>query len=430
MKKLIVIMILAASALNSIAQQHTLTLEDSRKAALSYSAAIRNGQLQVKSAEAGIHMAKANSLPSVSATGVGLYGFKDFVQPIPGVLDKGLGNLYLLGATATQTIYAGGKVGANRQLADLQLQSTKLSAQQSLDSVLLLTTQKYWNIVNLQEQGKTIKANEILLNSILKTQKDMLAAGLIARNDLLKVKVQLSQLLVNKSKLKNSHILALYDFSAYTGITFDSLTVMQDTLTKEGTSLLSAAGPDTATNNLTNYRLLALQVKGSAIQSRLTKADNLPSISVGLSASQAGSFNKAFASTFTPVAFGTLSIPISENIWGSNRQKLRQKKLNEQITVNNLEDGRNQLQVGILKYWYAMKDALTQISYAKDNMLQARENMKVSQDNYQAGLSSTSDLLDAQASYMEAEVTLNTAFTNFQIDKATYDFFIGKIAAR
>lgn len=410
------------------AQQHQVSLEQSKQAALAYSNAIKNRQLSINSAEAGLQSAKANYLPSISGTGLGLYGFKDIVPAIPGLLEKGINNVYSIGVTGTQSIYAGGKIMTSNQLTALQVEASKILARQSADSVLLLTEQKYWNIVNLQEQTKTLKANENLLNSILKMQKDMLASGLIARNDLLKVKVQFSQLMVNKSKLNNGRMLALFDFAVYTGLPFDSLMVMQDTLKKNVAPLLPGEGPDTAITNINTYRLLALQVKSNILQTRLTKADNLPSFSVGMSASQLGSFNGAFSSSFTPLAFGTLSIPISDNIWGGNRQKVKQRKISEQIARNNLRDGSNQLQVGILKYWYDLKDALTQISYSKENLIQATENLKVNQDNYKAGLSAVSDVLDAQAAYQQADATLNTAFTDFEVKKAAYDYAIGRIS--
>ncbi|RKR80758.1 outer membrane protein TolC [Mucilaginibacter gracilis] len=410
------------------AQQHPVSLEQSKQAALAYSNAIKNGELSINSAEAGVKSAKANYLPSVSGTGLALYGFKDIVPAIPGLLDKGINNVYTVGVTGTQSIYAGGKIMTSNQLAALKVEASKILARQSTDSVLLLTEQKYWNIVNLQEQSKTIKANENLLNSILKMQKDMLASGLIARNDLLKVKVQLSQLMVNKSKLNNGRMLALFDFSVYTGMPFDSLMVMQDTLNKATNPVLPGVKPDTALSNINSYRLLALQVKSSNLQTRLTKADNLPSLSVGMSASQLGSFNGAFSSSFTPLAFGTLSIPISESLWGGNRQKIKQRKISEQVAQNNLRDGSNQLQVGILKYWYDLKDALTQINYAKENLIQATENLKVNEDNYKAGLSAVSDVLDAQAAYQQADGTLTTAFTDFKVKKAAYDYSIGRIS--
>ena len=410
--------------------QHIVSLEQSRQAALAYSTAIKNGQLKVSSADFGLAAAKSSYLPSVSGTGLGLYGFKDFVPAIPGLLNKGINNLYMIGVTAIQPIYAGGKIETGYKLAALQQETSKIMARQSVDSVLLLTTQKYWNVVNLQEQEKTLAANEVLLNNVLKMQKDMLASGLIARNDLLKVKVQLSQLLVNQSKLQNGRRLALFDFSIYTGMPYDSLMVMQDTLDKGNEPLLPGGTPDTTLSGIANYQLLLKQVQGEGLQTKLSKADYLPSLSVGMSASQAGSFNKTIGSTFVPAALATLSVPISDGLWGRTKQKMKQRKISEQIAQNNLRDGSDQLQVGILKSWYDMKDELTQIRYAKENLLQATENLKVSQDNYKAGLSTATDVLDAQAFYQQAAVTLNTAYSDFQVKKAAYAYATGKINSK
>lgn len=410
------------------AQSRVVTLAESRSAALAYSNAIKNGDIKISSAESGIIAARSNYLPNISAMGLGLYGFKDFVPPIPNLLDDGINNVYTLGVTATQSIYAGGKIANSNRLAELRLLANRLLARQSLDSVLLVTEQKYWTIVHLQEQQKTIKANEALLNGVLKTQSDMLSAGLIARNDRLKTQVQLSQLQVNKSKVNNMRMLALFDFSLYTGLTYDSLMVMQDTLNKSAMPSLQATGPDTTLHQLNGFKLLELDVKSRELQTSLEKGNNLPAFSVGLSAAQVGSFNGAFESKLTPVAFGMLSIPISGNLWGTNRQTVKQKKLNEQIAKNNLQDGRDKLQVGIMRYWYDLKDAITQIQYAKDNLVQATENLKVSQDNYKAGLNTVVDVLDAQANYQQAETTLNTAFSDFEIKKANYRWVTGTIA--
>lgn len=427
MRTIIIFLLLCVSASIASGQHRAITLTESKKAALAYSNAIKNGQIRVKSAEAGLKAAKANQLPGISGTGLGVYGFKDIIPPIPEVLNNGINNLYSIGVTGTQNIYAGGKVITSGKLAELQIEASKILASQSVDSVLLLTEQKYWTIVNLQEQQKTILANETLLKSVLKLQQDMLASGLIARNDLLKARVQLGQLLVTKSKLKNNKMLALFDFSVYTGLPYDSLMVMQDTLNKNGIPSLLDIAPDTTLTGLNSYQLLELNVKSNALQTILEKGNNLPSLSVGISASQAGSFNGAFKSSFMPLGFGTLSIPISENIWGGNRQKVKQRRLNEQIARNNFSDGQNQLQVGILKYWYDLKDAITQINFAKESLSQATENLKVNQDNYKAGLNNVSDVLDAQAAYQQAETTLNTAYTDLEIKRASYRYATGKI---
>lgn len=401
-------------------------MQESKQAAIAYSYALKNGELRISSAKTDVAAAKSDYLPSVSATGLGLFGFKDFVSAMPPLLEKGVNNFYLFGVTGTESLYAGGKIKTGNQLAALQLQVSQIRKKQSADSVILLTEQKYWNLVNIQEQQKTILVNEALLNAVLKMQKDMLASGLIARNDLLKVKVQLSQLLVNKSKLQNDRRVALLDFSMYTGISFDSLMVMLDTLNKNSTPVLPALQPDTNLARNANYQLLAKRIEGEKLQTRLANGDNLPSLAVGLSASQTGSINSGIGSNFAPASFVTLSIPISNGLWGRGKQKARKQRINEQIAQNDFRDGQNQLRVGIIRYWYDMQDQLTQISYAKDNLEQATENLKVNQDNYKAGLATISEVLDAQTAYQQASSTVATAFADFYVRTAIYNYVTAK----
>lgn len=420
--KSILISILALAALQASAQEHTMSLQESKKAALAYSYALKNGELRITSAKADLAAAKSDYLPSVSATGLGLFGFRDLIPAIPDVIPKGINNFYLLGVTGTQTLYAGGKIKTGNQLAALQLEVNQIRKKQSVDSVLLLTEQKYWNLVNIQEQQKTVLVNEKLLNSVLNMQKDMLASGLIARNDLLEVKVQLSQLLVNKNKLKNGRRVALLDFSVYTGIGFDSLLVMQDTLNQNSIPVLPALQPDTSLALNSNYQLLTKRLNGEMLQTRLTQGDNLPSVALGLSAAQVGSVGSSLGSNFTPSSFLTLSVPISNGLWGRGKQNISRRRINEEIARNDYRDGQNQLRVGILRYWYDMQDQLTQISYAKDNLEQATENLKVNQDNYKAGLATISEVLDAQAAYQQASGTVATAFADFHIRVAIYNY--------
>lgn len=412
------------------AQQHIISLQESKQAAIAYSYALKNGDLRISSAKIDIAAAKSDYLPSVSATGLGLFGFKDFVSAMPPLLEKGVNNFYLVGVTGTESLYAGGKIKTGNELAALQLQVSQIRKKQSVDSVILLTEQKYWNLVNIQEQQKTILANELLLKAVLKMQKDMLASGLIARNDLLKVKVQLSQLMVDKSKLQNGRRVALLDFSMYTGIAFDSLMVMQDTVNKNTTPELPALQPDTNLARNANYQLLTKRIEAEKLQTRLADGNNLPSLAIGLTAAQTGSINSGIGSNFSPASFVTLNIPISSGLWGRGKQKARQQRVNEQIAQNDFRDGQNQLRVGIIRYWYDMQDQLTQISYAKVDLEQATENLKVNQDSYSAGLATISEVLDAQTAYQQAASTVATAFADFHIKAAIYNYVTAKTESR
>lgn len=425
MKRLFILLAAALAASPVFSQVRVLSLAESKKAALAYSKAIKNGDLSIESAQADVLTAKAAYYPSVQVIGVGIQGFKDFISPIPPLLNQGIDNFYLTAAQAMEPVYAGGKVRASNELAALQLEASKVRAQQSADSVLLLTEQKYWNLVHIQEQYKVILANEHLLDTVMKQQNDLLVSGLIARNDQLKVKVQRSKLLLNKSKLENGRKLALLDFCYYTGMPYDSTLVMEDTLHAAQLVLPDPAGPDISLTDNTNYALMKMNVAGEKLQTKLTKGDYMPTVSVGVNAAVTGSVGNGIGSSFMPLAMGTVSIPISD-WWGKGKQKLKQRDFSERAAVNRFEDVENQLKVGITKAWYDVSDAAKQIAFAKENLDQSTENLKVSQDNYASGLSGVTELMDAQALYQEASSELVSALAGYRNKVAAYQYMIGK----
>ena len=401
------------------AQDNSISLEKSKAAALEYSNNIKNGNLKIEEAELIKKEAASHYLPTVSAVGAGIYGFDDIIGAIPPYLTEGISNMYLAGVSATEVIYAGGKINNSNKLAQLQIEVNKIRAGQAQDSVLLLTEQKYWKLVQVQEQQKVLLSNEKYLDELLKQQQDLLDEGLIARNQLLRVKVERSKLLLQKSRLENARKIVLLDFSLYTGIPYDTTLLAIDTFNTIAAPELKYVQADSGLENNSNYQLLEKSMEASKLQTAITKGGLMPTISIGLGANQFGTFDGVVDGQFLPVAFGTISIPISD-WWGAKKQKVNQKEIHEKITVNEFKDGEDKLRLAITKSWYDLSDAYKQIEFAQENIDLAEENLRVSRDNYNSGLSSLSDLLDAQRLYQQAETELVTAYANYEDKEVVY----------
>ena len=153
-----------------------LNLDEVKKSAIDYSRNIKNGKLRAEKAALARKEAYTNYFPEVEAMALGIYGFDDIIPPIVGVLPNGFDNFYSISATASQVVYAGGKVNLANQLAQIQEEASLLSTEESTDSVVLVTETKYWQLVQLQEQQKVIASSKIYLNELLKQQQDLLDA--------------------------------------------------------------------------------------------------------------------------------------------------------------------------------------------------------------------------------------------------------------
>ena len=400
------------------AQEIKISLEEAKEAALKYSYDIKNGNLRIEQAHMRRKEAIAYYFPTIEALGGALHAFNNIIDPIAMLGIPEIDNLYLASATASEVVFAGGKVRNSNKLAEIEVQVNKIRAQQSIDSVILTTANKYWQLVQLQEQKKVINAAKLYLDELLKQQQDLLDAGLIAKNQLLQVRVNRSKVLLKESKLSNLLKLSLLDLALYTGLNYDTTSVAIDTLHEVIPPKLKYHHTTNVTEN-SNYRLLDEKIQALKIQTKLAKAELLPQFSVGVNAVKYGTFDTGLDSNIQPMAFGLIRIPISA-WWGAEKQNVKQSEIKEEITLNQLKKAQDQITMGIMKSWYDLLEAYHQIEFAEENLTYAQENLEVHRDNYNSGLNNLSDLLDAQRLQQEAKTELVNAFAKYQNSQTTY----------
>jgi outer membrane protein len=425
MRNSIIVMILAFAFVKADAQQK-LSLQQSKDIAFNKNISIKNGGLQTGYAGEGKEAAHAAYYPTVGFNGLILAGPKDFVPSGSGILPNGINNFYLGSVMGQETLYAGGKINTSNQLAKLQIEVSQTRLKQIKDSVSLITEQKYLQMIDLGEQYKTVLSNQKYLDTLYKEMKDYLKSGLIARNELLKVTVKINSLVLDRSKIANMKQVALLDFCQFIGITYDPEIILTDSVNQVTNPEALFIKPETILTGTDDYKLLQNGVSAEQLQTRLKRADYMPSAAVGLSGAVTGVIDKGIGNTFTPVAIGIVTIPIS-GWWGTGKHILRQRKIAEDIASNNLSNGENLLRVRMMRSWYDLTEAYQQYSILEENLLSASENLKVSRDNYKSGLNNLTDLLNAQADLQQTESQLVDAKNNYRAKLSSYKYVTGKM---
>jgi outer membrane protein len=270
--------------------------------------------------------------------------------------------------------------------------------------------------VSLNEKQKTVQAYEELLNKLLTQVEDAYASGIVSRNDLLKVKVKRSEVLLNKSKLENGRKLATMAFCQYIGITYDSTLVLVDSLSVAGLPQTYYVDHAEALKSRSEYNLLQASVRAEELQSNMKLGEYLPQVAVGVS----GLYMKLDESKDRTLgmAFGTVSIPISG--WWEASHTLQERSIKEQIAQNTMKDNSELLLLQMQKAWQDYSDAYKQALLSEEAKAQAEENLKVNQDSYNNGMSNLSDLLEAQALQQQMKDQLIDARAGYRSKQITY----------
>jgi outer membrane protein TolC len=446
MKQLIIVSILVFG-LSIMGHSQTLSLDSCKIYAIENNKRLKEARLKLEASEQVRKNAFTNYFPKVDAGGVIMRASKGFIEAeIPEmnlpVYDGNPANLpsasqfaYFPGMSlslldyanagylsAIQPLYMGGRIRNGNKLAALAEEINGYNLELTADEAIVKTEDHYWTIVALEEKKKTLQRYEKLLFNLEKDVEAAHDAGLITKSDLLKVSIELNKVKANKLQLENGLTLLRMVLAQHIGVnysdSFQVKTLSLDVMSPESIY----RNPSDALVSRNEYIMLNKAVDAEILQRNIARGEYLPSLAIGV---QGLYLDYVEQQNTYGLAFATLSVPISG--WWGGSHKMNEHKIKVKIAENNLEEKSELMLVQINKTYSDMLESYSQIDVAEITREQSEEHLNVVQDNYDAGVVGTSDLLEAQAMYQQTQDTLVDAKTVYKIKQAYYLQAISKL---
>lgn len=451
MKRTLITLLLTALAATATAQEHPtvhLPLDSCTAWALQHQAALKNAAIEVEMAQetrraaltkyfptlymSAFYFQAKDPLVDVKASENGdkiqvsthIDGFDgDLEEIVQKLLERVSFDARLqlfehgavVNAVAMQPIFAGGRIVNGNRLAELGVQVAELKLAMTTDEVEMNTRQYYWRVVSLQTKTATVQQALQLLDTL---EHDAVAAhnaGVIGRNDLLKVRLKKNEMLASEVQLKNGIELATMALCQYVGIpyeegteyTFDTIAI--DRRLADSPSLLTAAGRKES-------QLLELGVEASRLQKAMALGEALPQVTVGATYGLNNLMDNGFKGN--GLMFATLTVPLTA--WWETAHKVRKAELERQQAELKRDDLREQMELQNRQAWNEMNEAYTQTGIRQQAMDDAEDNLKEIRQYYQAGLQGVADLLEAQTLLTQARNEWVDQLITFQLKYFRY----------
>jgi outer membrane protein TolC len=298
----------------------------------------------------------------------------------------------------------------------MSVEVSKLQKQMTGNEVLLTTERYFWQLVSLKEKMKTIENSETLLNRILSDVKISVDAGLTTRNDLLRVELEQNKLQSGKLKAENGLQILKTAFAQHIGLEND----MFDIETPEFAIPAFKGMMGGEVENRPEYKLLDKSVEAARLQHDMEVGKYLPTVAIG------AGYNwvkmdlglQAEQKMNMGLLFATVSIPISD--WWGGSHAIKRKKLEYQTAQNTRQEKVDLLRLQMQQVGNELNEAYQQIVLAKKSIVSAEENLKISQDNYNAGIVTLSDLLEAQNLLQQSRDQYTEASTAYFVKLAEW----------
>ena len=420
---------------SSLYAQEIYTLERCKELALKNNTQAWNGQLSVEAAEQIQKEAFTKYFPSVSATGLGFMANNPMMQmemdmsglfqamgmpPMPPIPINMLENGLIGAVMATQPVFAGGQIINGNKLAKIGKEASELQKTMTDDEVALTVEQYFWQIVTLEEKVKTIAEAETLLNRAYEDVSNAYGAGLINRNDLLRVELKQNELESAKLKVENGLKLSKMVLAQYIGVPYGDFEIDKTFSDADVNPFNIRADHQMALHQRAEYQLLDKNIDASQLQLKMKRGENMPVAAVGLGYNY---FNidmrkDAQMDNNFGMVFATISIPIS-NWWGGSHA-VKKQKINVQIAENDKRNAEEMLLIQMQQLWNDLEEASHQVQLSEKAIVSALENVRLNTDYYQAGTGLLTDLLDAQNALQQVRDQHTEAVTGYRMKLSKY----------
>ena len=455
-------------------QKRFLTLEQCRTIALDSSAILRNAQLTEEKTDLDRKAVITNFLPKFSGYGLYLwtsdsfdYDFSGGALPVyknvygnlvpdlmkdaagnivynngipvfnqyaiipPMTLSVDLANTFTAGVSVTQPVFMGGKIISGYRMAALGTEMAKLNSELKAEEVTVSVDEAYWMYVKTCRLLEAAESFDSTVTEVYRFVEDAIDVGMATSSDLVKVEVQRNNAALAVAKARNGKRLSMMNLCHILGLPLTTeIEVDQSGFTLDSTAVIPeciALGSDSIENRA-DYRLLAGQAELKRRNVDFVRSDFLPQLGVmasygysyGLKLMDETLLNQA---GFTVMA--TLKVPIFA--WGEGYLKIKSAKKEYEMAQNELERLSGMMELEKAKNSYAVSEAALQVRLAESSLRSAENNLKVCRDQYELGMETIVNVLEAQSQWNKCSCDYISAVADYKLSCTKYLKSIGRL---
>ena len=330
-----------------------------------------------------------------------------------GIINKGK----TAGIWALQPVFAGGQIVNGNKLAKVGEEAARIRREQSGDQVQLQTEALYWQLVTLKAEKRTVEAAIAMLDTLSRQVKAAVDAGIVTRNDLLKVDLKRNSYRADLVDLDNGIDLMKMLLAQQMGLGTAAKADVDETVPESVPEypLSLRVNTSEALGQTADHRLLVKNVEAKELEKKMETGSHLPQVGVG-----AGWFyhdvfdqNHNFGGVMV-----TVSVPISG--WWGGSHAIKRKSLELANARTELENLSQKLEIEMADKWDNLTAAHRKMAIAAEAIEQSKENLRLNQAYYDAGMSTITDLLDAQTLNRQALDDYTAAYGVFKLSEAQY----------
>ncbi|NTS40397.1 TolC family protein [Flavisolibacter sp. BT320] len=433
-KQWLLLLLASVVSVGAMAQEPVqLNLKDALKYALEANQNARKAKLDVENSEYQIDEVRSQALPQINGSGGLTYN--------PLLQKSALPNIFGANPNPNETILLafGQKWNANAGLSLTQnlfnksvftgLDAAKaarefyrISQQLTEEQVLEQVATNYYQVLVQRQQVGVLDSTIRNSQRVQRILEGQFNAGLAKKIDVDRIAVNINNLQSQRQQLLNGVALLENQLKFYMGMPINTPIIIPEAEIRSIQPQAVGMDATIAADNRTEVRLLRKQEDLLNYQKESIKAEYYPSLSLGSNYSYQGIGNsmpigkgQAKGVNWFDVASVSLNLRIPIFNGGATKSRIKQTE----VSIKKVEEDIANTKLGLD---LAFENAKTQINNSIITLNAQRKNVQLAQDvfsntqnNYNNGLASLTDLLNAETSLTEANNNYSSALLNYRV---------------
>lgn len=413
------------------AQQRTLTLSDAISLGLENSKSLHLSLMKSEYADSKSSEVSANLYPTLKAQ-LGYQNLSNIPaaavtlprnafgpgfppQPVNVALSQVILNNYTARATLQQPLFTGWRLQSAADNAEYTANAVHDDYQKDRDQLLYDIKAAYWNVYRAKEMKRLTDENVAQMTQHLDDIQNMFGQGMATTNEVLKTKVQLANSRVLQSDAENNVTIAQISFNSIIGLPLGTEITIGSQLTPrtkefpDVQQLLATAFKQRADVQGMDWRM---QAAASGITA--ARAGWMPQIFLTGNYYYSRPNQRIFPAVDQFKDSWDVGVNLQFDIWNNlttvhqtNEAKAQYEQVKDSFGM--LKDG---VTLEVTQSYLSFEQAKKKIELAQLSVDQASENLRVTREKFKAGLTTNSELLDAEVALLQA----NLQFVQTQVD--------------
>lgn len=413
--------------------QKPLTLEESIRIALDRNLKLHSATEGV----AGSEFRRKAAQTDFYAKWTGQYGYTHYNNPVTvgysavtlpsGKVVNTDKDIYSLGTTISQPLFAGGSILSNYRLEKLGVDVSKTDVETVKRDIVLQVREGYFNILRAEKFLDVARQTVKQFSAQLEVTKAFFEVGIVPKNDVLQAEVRLANSKQGLVRAENDVVLAKSFFNSLLRKEIEAPLQVIDILGYSPFSLRFEDSLKEALEKRPEIKTANLKIEQAKEGVKIAKSAFFPTVNLSGNYSRLSDdpllVGDLRSERWTVQALATFTL----GDWGKTAHKVGESR----VKVTQGEDSKVQLIEGITlevkNDYQIMLVAEKNISVSEKAIEQAEENLRMNEERYKYQVATATDVLDAVILLAQARVNYYGALSDFNIAKARLERAMGRM---